>query len=160
MKIVVDTSSLFYGFQIDGSNEFLTTQSVIDEIRGKRMKKSILMNIDLLKIMEPTKSGIEKVDRVARSTGDIDQLSRTDVELIALASETEAHILTNDLAIQNVCRKMGIKYQSFGGKAIDTEIEWEYRCVGCHKKFDRFLEECPHCGNELKRFPKRRKPIT
>ncbi|MGC8561585.1 MAG: NOB1 family endonuclease [Thermoplasmata archaeon] len=160
MKIVVDTSSLFYGFQIDGSNEFITTPSVIEEVRGRKMKKSVVMSIELLKIMEPSAIGMEDVERVARSTGDLDQLSRTDIELIALAKETEARLLTNDLAIQNVCRRMGIAYQSFKGKSINTEIEWGYRCIGCGRKFDRFYKECPYCGNELKKYPKKRKAIT
>ena len=159
MKIVVDTSSLFYGFQIDGNNEYITTQSVLEEVRGKTMRKSIEMRLELLKIFEPTPSGIEEVRRAAKISGDYGQLSSTDIGLIALSKEIGAPILTNDLAMQNVCRRMGVKYQSFGGKSIDTEIVWGYRCTGCKKEFNKFYEECPHCGSPLKRFPKKRKPI-
>ena len=160
MRIVVDTSSLFYGFQIDGRNEFITTPSVIEEVRGKKMRRNIEMEIDLLKIMEPTGRSVEDVERTARSTGDIDQLSHTDIELIALANETCSHLMTNDLSMQNVCRSLGIPYESFKGKSIDTEIEWGYRCIGCKRKFDRFYDECPYCGSELRKYPKKRKTIA
>jgi UPF0271 protein len=160
MKIVVDTSSLFYGFQFDGNNEYITTDSVIEEVRNRSMKRGIGLRTELMKIFQPSSGEIAEVEKVARLSGDFDQLSTTDIELIALAKGQEAVLLTNDLAMQNVCRRMNIKYQSFGGKSIDTEIEWGYRCIGCHRRFNRLYEECPYCGNELKRYPKKRKPIT
>ena len=160
MKIVVDTSSLFYGFQIDGSNEYITTDSVIQEIRGKKMKKSIEIRMELLIIFEPSKDTVKEVREIAEESGDLQQLSGTDTGLIALARDHDATLLTNDLAMQNVCKRMGIKYQSFQGKSIDTEIEWGYRCIGCKRKFDRLFKECPYCGNELKKYPKKRKTIV
>lgn len=159
MKIVVDTSSFFYGFQLDGKNEYLTTYSVLDEIKGKTMKREVELRIDLLKIFEPSQSTIGNVMRTARETGDLDQLSRTDIELIALAMEKGAILLSNDLSVQNVCRKVGVKYLTFSSKQIETEIEWGYRCIGCGRKFERYQEECPHCGSELKRYPRKRKAI-
>lgn len=159
MKIVVDTSSLFYGFQIDGRNEYITTQSAIEEVRGKSMKRSIEIRIDLVETFDPSSSSVKEVRKTARDSGDLDQLSGTDIDLIALAKDRDAFLLTNDMAMQNVCKKMGIKYQSFGGKSIRTEIEWGYRCIGCNRKFERFLEECPHCGSELKKYPRKRKAI-
>ncbi len=160
MRIVVDSSSLFYGFQIDGGNEYITTTSALEEVRGKRMKKSIEMRIELLKTFDPADNTVREVKRVARQTGDADQLSDTDIGLIALSKDTESTLLTNDLAIQNVCKRIGVRYQSFGGKSISTEIEWGYRCIGCRRTFDRLLKECPYCGNEMKRYPKKRRPIS
>ncbi|MCL4334319.1 MAG: nucleic acid-binding protein [Candidatus Thermoplasmatota archaeon] len=160
MKIVVDASALFYGFRFDGRNEYITTSSVIEEIRNKQMKKSLSMGFELLKVLAPSAHNLEEVKRSAVATGDIGQLSRTDIEIIALAKELDALLLTNDLAIQNVCRRMDVKYQSFGGKSIDTEIEWGYRCIGCKRRFSKPLDECPYCGNEIKRYPRKRKPIS
>jgi Predicted nucleic acid-binding protein, consists of a PIN domain and a Zn-ribbon module len=159
MKIVVDASSLFYGFQVEGSNEYMITSAVLDEVKGRKMKGSLETVIELFKIIEPDKSTIEEVRNKAKETGDLDQLSVTDIELIALAKDSDATLLTNDLSIQNVCKRMKINYQSFGGKSINTEIEWGYRCIGCNRKFDRSFKECPHCGNELKKYPKKRRPI-
>lgn len=160
MRIVLDTSSLFYGFQIDGNNEYFTTRSVLEEVRGRKMRKSIELRIDLVSVVEPDSSSVEEVSKIAKRSGDLDQLSATDIGLIALSKDREALLLTNDLGIQNVCKKMGISFQSFGGKSIRDEIEWGYRCIGCHRRFNRFLDECPYCGNELKRYPKKRKPVN
>ena len=160
MKIAVDTSSLFYGFQFDGRNEYITTSAVLEEVRNRQMKKSIDIRFELLKIFEPSPSDIEVVKRSAKQSGDLDQLSETDIGLIALAREQDALLLTNDLAIQNVCIRLDVRYQSFGGKSINTEIEWGYRCIGCHRRFDKLLDECPYCGNEMKRYPKKRRPIV
>jgi UPF0271 protein len=159
LKIVVDTSSFFYGFQMDGRNEYFTTYSVLDEVRGKTMKRELELRMDLFKLFEPSQSSIEKVRNVARETGDLDQLSVTDIELIALAVDKGAFLLSNDLAIQNVCMKVGVKYLTFSGKQIKTEIEWAYRCIGCGREFEKYHDDCPYCGSELKRYPKRRRAI-
>ncbi len=157
MKVVIDTSSFFYGFQPEGGNQYITTPSVLNEIRGKRMRRSVEMQTELLQVLEPGVHSVAEVTKNANFTGDIGQLSMTDIELIALALEEGAELLTNDLAIQNVCARMGIVYRSFGVKLIDTEIEWSYRCIGCKRIYDRKLESCPHCGSELRKFPKKRK---
>ncbi|MEM0127859.1 MAG: ribonuclease VapC, partial [Thermoplasmatales archaeon] len=95
----------------------------------------------------------------ASETGDIFELSSTDIDVLALALDEKATLLTNDLAVQNVCRSIGINYDSFKGKNITTGIEWGYRCVGCDRKFTTKLEQCPHCGSELKKYPVRRRKL-
>lgn len=160
MKIVVDSSPVFSGFQIDGSMEYFTTPSVLKEIRGRRMKIDLNLRIDLIRVQNASSSSIDMVKSKSGETGDLYQLSETDIELVALALDKGAKLLTNDLAIQNVCRKVGVDYESFGSKEIDTEIKWGYRCIGCRRKFVKQLSECPYCGNELKRYPVKRKSIT
>lgn len=159
MRVVVDSSSFFYGFIPDSSNDYYTTESVLNEIRGKRMRKSIEATEPFLKIINPDKSAIQKIANIAKKSGDLEQLSVTDVEVIALALKISAKVLTNDLAIQNVCRLAGIAYESFNSKSIKNEIMWKYRCEGCRRIYDKFLEECPHCGNKLKKIPIKIKPI-
>lgn len=159
MKIVVDSSSFFSGFLPDANNEYFTTESVIEEIRGKRMKSEIEMRSTFLKIIAPNSDNILLVKNIAKMTGDIEQLSDTDVEVLALAFQISGSILTNDLAIQNVCRVMKIKYESYKSKEIKNEIIWKYKCEGCGNIYDKNYKECPHCGNNLKKFPVRIKVI-
>ncbi|MGC8547097.1 MAG: NOB1 family endonuclease [Thermoplasmata archaeon] len=156
---MVDSSSFFSGFLPDANNDYFTTESVIEEIRGKRMKSEIEMRSTFLHIMEPNPDNILMVKNMAKKTGDIEQLSETDVEVIALASQISASILTNDLAIQNVCREMKIDYESYKSKKIKNEIIWKYKCGGCGKVYDKNYKECPHCGNNLKKFPVKIKVI-
>jgi UPF0271 protein len=160
MRVVIDTSAFFYGFRPEGSNEYFTTESVLDEIRGRRMREGIENFINLVTVMKPSERSISDVMRKAAETGDSYQLSRTDVELIALALESGATLLTNDLSVQNVCRRIGVEYQSFMGKSIKYDIVWKYRCPACGRRYDRKMEDCPHCGNKLKRYPVRKKVIV
>ncbi|MEM0073235.1 MAG: hypothetical protein QW364_01165 [Thermoplasmatales archaeon] len=159
MKVVVDTSSFFYGFVPDRSNEYLTTKSVFSEIKGKKMMKSIEIRSDFIEIVEPTEASISLIRKKASETGDIFELSSTDIDVLALALDKKATLLTNDLAIQNVCRSIGINYDSFKGKKITTRIEWGYRCIGCGRRFTVKLKECPHCGSELRKYPVKRRKL-
>ncbi len=159
MKIVVDSSSFFNGFLPDSHNEYYTTNSVMQEVRGKKMRDELELRSTFLKILSPSPENIKVAKDVAKKTGDSEQLSDTDVEVIALAIQISASILTNDLAIQNVCRVIGIDYESFKSKKIKNEIVWKYKCTGCRNVYDINYTECPHCGNKLKKFPVKIKPI-
>lgn len=159
MKVVVDSSSFFYGFIPDSSNDYFTTESVFREIKGRKMKESLEVRAPFLKVISPLKSNIQKIEKIAEESGDIGQLSRTDIDVLALALEISASILTNDLAIQNVCRLAGIGYESFKSKRIKNEITWKYKCEGCGRIYDKLLKECPHCGNNLRKMPVKIKPI-
>ncbi|MEM0127494.1 MAG: hypothetical protein QXO03_00200 [Thermoplasmatales archaeon] len=160
MKIVVDTSSFFNGFLPDGSNEYFTTRSVLEEIKGKGMRRSIEMRANFLEVVEPTEASKSLVSEKATETGDISELSSTDIDVLALAVDKNATLITNDLAIQNVCRLIGLRYDSFKSKNIKNEIEWGYRCVGCGRKFSIRVKECPYCGSEIRKYPKKKKKLS
>ncbi len=153
MKVVVDTSSFFYGFLPDSKNDYYTTESVLSEIRGRRMKQSIDLRSEFLRVMNPKEEFLYIVKEKAKETGDDSQLSPTDIDVIALAIQISATILTNDLAIQNTSRALGLKYESFKSKNIRNIVKWKYKCEGCGRIYDEYIEECPHCGNKLKKFP-------
>lgn len=159
MKIVIDSSSFFYGFKPDGKNEYFTTDSVLNEIRGKKMRQSIESLIEFIQVRNPGYDAVIFVKKSAKETGDLYQLSETDIGILALSYELKGAVLTNDLAIQNVCKKIHIQYESFNGKEISVEIEWRYRCIGCKRSYSVGNRSCPHCGNELKRYAIRRKTI-
>jgi len=159
MKVVVDTSSFFSGFLPDGSNEYLTTESVLQEIRGRGMKKSIELRMNFLSVARPRKEYREKVLKDASKTGEERILSSTDIDVLALALENDALVLTNDLAMQNVCNLLGLRYDSFRGKEISYVIKWAYKCEGCGRRFSSYLESCPYCGNKLRRYPRKKKII-
>jgi RNA-binding protein NOB1 len=70
--------------------ELLTTTSVIDEIKDKATRtrlETILM--PFLTMRSPKTSSVKFVSEFARKTGDFSVLSRTDIELLALAYEVE-----------------------------------------------------------------------
>ena len=75
---------------LDQCEELLTTTSVIDEIKDKatRMRlETVLM--PFLTMQTPKLSSVKFVSEFARKTGDFSVLSRTDIDLLALAYEVE-----------------------------------------------------------------------
>ena len=98
---------------------------------------------------------INEVINFAKKTGDYYVLSKTDIDVIALALQLNATIISDDYAIQNVARLMNLKYYGAGIETIKKEIKWKYRCTGCHKIYKNYIEICPVCGHKTKRYIKK-----
>lgn len=104
-----------------------------------------------MKIIEPPKKAIESVKKVAEKTGDIMKLSGTDIQVIALAFHLKGILLTDDYAMQNVAKEMGIEYRNVIEEGIKNKFYWKYRCKSCRRFFHELQKECPVCGGEIKR---------
>lgn len=150
MKVVLDTSAIIYLNDFRKFEEMLTVQDVIEEIKDKitSMKLAGLK----LKIVEPKKESIEEIIKVARETGDLEKLSRTDIKILALAKENSCTIISDDYNVQNIAEKMGIKYISIFSKKITKLIKWKKFCKNCKKYFEE-EKICSFCGGKLIRVP-------
>lgn len=104
-------------------------------------------------VVEPKKEFVTRVEQAARETGDLDVLSRADAEVLALALQLGAVLVSNDYAVQNVASRLGIEWQGTRG-GMEREIEWEWYCPACGRRYAR-RQECVVCGTETKRRPKR-----
>lgn len=98
---------------------------------------------------------LERVERAAVETGDLDVLSRADLEVLALALELDAELVSNDYAVQNVASRLGVSWKGTRG-GMEQEMEWEWYCPACGQRYAR-KRECGVCGTETKRRPKREK---
>jgi len=153
MKIVVDASAIFAGFTPEGSNEYITTIDSISEIKSKKFRDTIERTLIFIEIKEPSQEFLDKVIAKSKETGDFYQLSENDLKLLALSMQEGAVLLTNDLSMQNIAHALGIKFIEFNSKNIKDFIIWKYRCTGCKKVYNNFIEICPNCGNQVKKFP-------
>jgi UPF0271 protein len=116
-----------------------------------------------IKIRSPSDKFQEKVETSATQMGDSFKLSRTDLQLLALALELKAsgfnpRILTDDYSIQNVAKQLGIEFSSLVTFGIKRLLEWNRYCPACYKEYpvnSRF-KECQVCGTVLKRKPRRK----
>ncbi len=151
MRFVLDTSALFSMQDIPPDAEAHTTPSVIGELQ-KFGDKRVEFWDEVLKISHPGKESLERVRRAAEATGDSSRLSRTDVDVLGLALELSAVILTDDYSIQNVAKYLGIEYKPIGLKGIKRLVKWRSRCTGCGRIWDRKYPECPVCGSELRTY--------
>jgi len=150
MRVVLDTSALIYLNDFRKFDEVLTVDSVVREVKDKisMMKLSVLK----LKVVDADEKIIKEIIEVARQTGDLEKLSRTDIEVIAAAKESNCTIISDDRNIQNVAEKIGINYISIFSKKITKLVTWKNYCENCKKNYFSG-NTCPTCGAELKRIP-------
>ena len=99
----------------------------------------------------PEGETVERIERAARETGDLDELSRTDIRLVAAAFELDGHMVTDDYAMQNVAEKLDVSVEVIAQDGIDEQRDWLFQCSGCGREFDENHDRCPICGSELSR---------
>jgi len=157
MKLVVDSSALFSGKGLSSANELFTTPGVLSEINpGGRVRKQFEYLLAAgLTVQAPSKESLALMNRAAERTGDIGRLSKADLELLALAKELDATILSDDYSIQNMAVEVGIKYKPVAQDGITKKLAWEYRCGGCGMTLKKMASECPVCGSSVKTARKR-----
>ena len=148
-KLVLDTSALFSMEQLPGDSEAFVTPGVIKELERFKDRRAMLWG-DLLRVSDASKANMAKVKKAASETGDSTRISPTDTEVIALALDLEAELLTDDYSVQNVASYLHMPFRPVGIKAIKEVRKWRWRCTGCGKVFDKELPECTVCGSKLK----------
>jgi UPF0271 protein len=148
-KTVLDTSALFSMEKLPADTEAFVTPGVLKELERYKDRRASLWG-ELLHVSEATKASLAKVRKAASETGDSTRISPTDAEVIALALDLEAELLTDDYSVQNVASHLGMPFRPVGMKAIKEVRKWRWRCTGCGKVFDKELPECRICGSKLK----------
>jgi UPF0271 protein len=148
MKAVLDSGFFFSDCPIAG--ELYTTPSVCDELIDIRSKgKFEKFSSEGLHIVSPSAKNREKVLKAAERSRDINIISDTDRDILALALDLEAVLYTDDFAIQNVAGVLGVRTAPIIQRRA-KRIHWKYRCSGCGRYFDHD-GECLICGSIIKR---------
>ncbi|MEW6070356.1 MAG: PIN domain-containing protein [Candidatus Thermoplasmatota archaeon] len=152
-KIILDTSALVEGIVVTAREDFeyYITSSVLKELESKLEPAKVEMLESLgVRKADPSVATLRKVEGIVSLLGETPRLSKVDIDILALAIELNATILTDDYSIQNVAEEIGIKCLAFAQKGITKKIIWKYQCVGCNKYFQNFLKTCPICGHRIK----------
>ena len=157
---ILDASSFYAGVPFSSMHEFFTTALVYDEI--KHIKKNhealeTLLETNRLKIREPNQQSINKAIEISKNTGDFQQLSKQDLSVIALGIEMEGQIITDDFAVSNVVKNLGLKISSIMTEGISDVGKWIHYCPGCRSNHNSG-KECPSCGTPLKKKLLKKKP--
>ena len=150
---ILDASAFYAGILFRSSNDCYTTPLVYDEI--KHIKKShdaleTLIETKKLKIIEPNLESTKDAIKASKDTGDFPQLSKQDISIIALAIEMKGQIISDDFAISNVTKNLGLEIIPIMTKGIKDVGKWIHYCPGCRTNH-RTGNECPMCGTSLKR---------
>lgn len=149
----MDASAFYAGIPFVSSEESYTTSLVYDEI--KHIKKNhdaigTLLDTNRLKIRDPDLKYTNIVLNKSKETGDFSQLTKQDISILALALNKKGQIVTDDFAISNVAKNLGIMVLPIMTAGITDVGKWVHYCPGCRKNFAD-ISECPLCGNSLRR---------
>jgi UPF0271 protein len=148
MTLVLDASVFFAEMPVEETA--WTTPSVVEELGDPHAKcRFTALAAAGLRVREPREENLIRVDAAALRTGDAGVLSGPDREILALALELSAVLVTAAFAVQNVAHRLGIETRSIRQRPARA-IKWRYRCSGCGRYW-REPGECPVCGAAIKR---------
>jgi len=150
---ILDASAFYAGVPFRSSDDYYTTSLAYDEIKHIKKNQDVLgtlLETNRLKIREPNKESTETAIKAAKDTGDFPQLSKQDISIIALCIEMNGEIISDDFAISNVIKNLGLKISPIMTQGIKDVGKWVHYCPGCRTNHTN-KKECPMCGTTLKR---------
>jgi len=159
---ILDASAFYAGVPFRSSEDCFTTSLVYDEI--KHIKKNhdalgTLLETNRLKIREPDSESTKNAIKASKETGDYPQLSKQDISIIALCIEMKGQIISDDFAISNVAKNLGLVILPIMTKGIKDVGKWVHYCPGCRTNHTSG-KECPSCGTPLKRKLLKEKSVS
>lgn len=149
-RVVLDTTALLTGRDFEG--ELCVTGSVLAEARRRGLDPRTESLLEAKgRVLEPRTEERARVEAAARETGDLASLSPVDRDVLALALQLDAPVLTDDYAMQNVAAHLGLPYETGVLPGIQRTVGWRFRCRGCGRFWGQPREVCPVCGSEVRR---------
>lgn len=156
---VLDATSFYAGVPFSSQEQSFTTPLVFEEI--KHIKKNhgavqTLIDLGRLHIIEPEKKFTNMILEKANQTGDLPNLSKEDVSVLALCIQIDGELVTDDYTVSNVAKHLELKVTPIMTKGISKILDSVYFCPACNK-VQKKMSDCPICGSKLKRKSAERK---
>ena len=146
---VLDSSAFINEYHTDA--EIATIPLVREELTDESAYRFDALEGSGMHLHIPDSETVERVERAARETGDYEELSRTDIRLVAATFELDGTLVTDDYAMQNVADKLEVAVDVIAQEGIDEQREWHFQCQGCGREFEENHDRCPICGSDLTR---------
>lgn len=146
---MLDSSAFIHDFHT--TEQTATIPLVREELEDESAYRYDAMEGSGMHIHIPNGDTTETVRRAARESGDLEELSETDVRLIAATFELDGVLVTDDYAMQNVAEKLNVDVEVIAREGISEQREWVFQCQGCGREFDEDRDRCPICGSSLTR---------
>lgn len=148
MQRVLDATAFFLENPLEG--EIFTTPLVVDELNDARSRcRFEALSASGLRVMSPSRESLERIDQASAESGDRHVLSPADREILALALEISAGVVSDDYALQNVAHHLGIPATPLQQRRARKRT-WRFKCPGCGRYTDG-PDACPVCGALPKR---------
>ena len=154
---IADSAVFITGYDVE-SSLVITVPSVVSELKSNEASLRFeIARESGARVEMPQPEIVDEVLEMAGFTKDSEELSTTDVEILAKALEyrDEAVLLTDDYAVQNVAELLKIDVRAVVQKKIRDRLVWGKQCTGCRRKFDSG-DICPVCGSPLRKSRKRK----
>ncbi|WP_128223870.1 NOB1 family endonuclease [Halobacteriaceae bacterium SHR40] len=146
---ILDSSAFIHEYHTDES--IASIPLVREELEDESAYRFDALEGSGMHMHIPDEETIERIERAARETGDFEELSRTDIRLVAATFELDGRLVTDDYAMQNVAEKLEVDVEVIARDGIEEQRSWIYQCQGCGREFDENHDRCPICGSELSR---------
>ena len=148
VRRVLDATAFFVEMPLEG--ELFTSPLVVDELADARSRcRFEAFSAAGLQVITPGRDSRQRVEEVSQKSGDAGVLSAADVEILALAIEISAEVVSDDFAIQNVAHHLGIPLRPLQQRRAKKRT-WRFLCPGCGRYSDG-PGECLVCGAVPKR---------
>ena len=138
-------------------NEYHTTEQIAtipkvqSELEGEAAYRFDALEGSGMHLHIPEQNTVERIERAAKETGDLAELSDTDIGLVGAAFELDGVLVTDDYAMQNVAEKLDVSVDVIAREGISEQRDWRFQCAGCGREFDENHDRCPVCGSSLSR---------
>ncbi len=156
MQILILDSTVFLENASDGLPEGarVTVFEVAEEMKsGKAAIEFDKIQKMGLEIIEPKEEFIVAAKKLQERTED--RVSQTDIRIIALALQfksrgKEVAVVSDDYAVQNLCKKEKIGFIPLSKKGITRELNWQGHCKACNAPMPG--NACDVCGSTNKKY--------
>ena len=154
---IIDSSAIFTGYVSQLTLPLYTTPQVISEIKDEK-SLTILETMKAtrkLMVKNPSRKSLKKVIELSKSIGEFQSLSNTDISILALALDLKFEsrnpvIITDDYAVQNVAKNLGLDFQPIRTRGIKEARKYIVLCPACGYVSKKSVEKyCPICGHKL-----------
>ncbi len=150
---VLDTNVFIHGASRQLPDEFtnpVTVPAVTAELESDTAGRRF--DVEQVPVYEPGEDSVSTVESAATEIGE--DLSDTDIQVVALALERAGIVVSDDYGVQNVAAFLDVQYTGFLKEEITEEIRWAYRCTNCGEQVEQpDAERCPVCGGDLQKVP-------
>lgn len=156
--IIIDAAGIFASIPLQITIPCITSPKVINEVKDRESMRNLRIALEnnRLIVIKPPHDIVKNIEYHSRKIGEQYSLSETDKEIIALAQYAKLSgcnplVYTDDYAIQNMLKSLGINYVPIKTKGISKKRRYRVICRACGWTAPEGFEHdtCPICGTKL-----------
>ncbi len=144
---IYDTNVILHSLNI--MFEGYITPCVLNEVKNEILREVVrgLLRNGKLKILDASDDSKRKIEKINKELAN--NLSQTDIEILAAAYEYNLKIMTSDFAIQNIAKILNIPYEGLVESGDEKINKFIYVCPACEKVYKTYKKFCDACGTEI-----------